>query len=192
MNRNFIVVSFFTPEYVNDALRLSESLELWNVPNDIREVPTTGNWLANNNYKPLFCRDKLMEYNIPTVWVDADAEVLSYPILFDELYDYDIGVCYRNRRQRPHEMLAGTLYFNTTERSRFILDTWIDMCKDNSISDQIALERIISANIHTIKLFEFPYSYVRIFDAEDMSETDPPVILHHQASRRLKKVVNCK
>jgi hypothetical protein len=191
MRDRFIVVSFFTKEYCDEALRLVSSLEEFDIDHDITGISSRGSWIANVNYKAEFCRDKLVQYKKPIVWIDCDAEVKSYPVLFPELKDFfDIGLFYRNRENRPHELLSGTLYFNNTSTAMRILDLWVSMCRANSTSwDQRNLNRVIEEYGDSVKIFEFPSSYVRIFDAEDMLWDGDPVILHHQASRRLKRIV---
>jgi hypothetical protein len=190
MTDNFIIVSFFTKEYCNEAIRLIDSLERLDIRYDIVGVSSRGSWIANVNYKAAFCRDKMNEHDIPIVWVDCDAEVQSYPVIFDEIKEfYDIGVFYRNRDKRPRELLSGTLYFNNTIRSKELLEAWTTMCRiHDTIWDQRNLHEVIEQSKEYMNVFEFPSSYVRIFDAEDMRGVEP-VILHHQASRRLKRIV---
>lgn len=189
-DRRFVVVSFFTSEYLDHALRLISSLDNLNIPRDVHGVMSKGSWIANVGYKAEFCRDKLKEHNMPIVWIDCDAEVMRYPDLFNAIKDeYDIGVFYRNRARRPNELLSGTVYFNNTEGSRKILDAWVESCVSHPETwDQRCLQEVLYEMRGEIKIFEFPCSYVRIFDAIDMAGVDP-VILHHQASRELKRIV---
>jgi hypothetical protein len=187
---NFIVVSFFTSEYCNEALRLMGSLDKFSISYDIKNVASKGSWITNVNYKSEYCRDKLLEHNMSIVWLDCDAEVVKYPKLFDYIGDYyDMGCYYRNRRSMPHELLSGTLYFSNTTESLKLLESWTTVCKANSmVWDQRNLQRVIYEHDKDLKIFEFPSSYVRIFDAQDMRDVDP-VILHYQASRKLKRMI---
>lgn len=191
MTSNFVVVSYFTKEYANHAIRFIDSLEKFNISYDVTSFVGRSSWIANVNYKPEFCRAKLIEHDMPVVWIDCDAEVKSYPILFDTLRkDYDVGLFHRNRVGRMHELLSGTLYFNNTSMSRKILDLWVEKSRIYSTTwDQRTLQSVIEEHEQDIKIFEFPCSYVRIFDAEDMKDVNP-VILHNQASRQLRKVVS--
>jgi hypothetical protein len=122
------------------------------------------------------------------IWLDCDAEVVDYPVVFDMLHDYDIGLYYRDRPRRPRELLTGTLYFNFTTASLDVLDEWIDMCRlFPNVWDQLSLQKVMEEiDRDDIKIFDFPSSYVKIFDAQDMLNVKP-VITHWQASRRLKR-----
>jgi hypothetical protein len=130
------------------------------------------------------------ELKMPIVWIDSDAEIMSYPTLFDTLRrSYDIAVYHRNRPSRENELLSGTVYFNYTLESMNVINRWIDVTKRKyNVWDQKNLQMAIETYDGNLKVFELPCSYVRIFDAKDQNED--PIILHHQASRTLKKVVN--
>ena len=67
----------------------------------------------------------------PVLYVDADAEFAQFPTLFNS----DIGDialhCVdwkRFHRDRPDEVLGGTLYMRTSSRTNFVLDKWIKEC----------------------------------------------------------------
>lgn len=190
MNKNFVIVSFYTPEYSIEAIKLLDSLERYSLFYDIQRVDSKKSWIENVNYKSQFCKEMLdYYYDIPVVWVDCDAEVQHYPELFHRI-DADIGVYFRNRYGASHELLSGTIYFGNTAVSKDIVAKWCDFCKRNPTRwDQRSLQEVLELEKERVRIFEIPPSYVRIFDAHDMQGIDP-VILHNQASRRLKRIVN--
>lgn len=147
------------------------------------DMENHGSWVANCKQKAYFIRRALNAGSGPVVWLDADAEIVAYPALFDTL-EGDIAY----HRSDVGELLSGTLWFNRTETAMRIIEEWCAELNEEHGSnpreawDQRCLDRALVRVPHTRTIL--PESYCHIFDKP---VTDPPVIVHHQASRRFKR-----
>ena len=179
----FTVISYCTTEYESEIKNLVESLEKFNIPYAIELVASLGTWELNTKYKATFVKKMLTMYN-PALFVDADAIFKNYPTLCDNL-DCDIAVHYRE----GIELLSGTIWAQNTEATNKLLDIWIERNRtEPERIEQRILQKIIEDKlIPDLKVYELPATYTQIFDI--MADTGEPVILHMQASRRLRKVV---
>lgn len=190
MSSKFMVVSYFTRDtgYEIEVKRLKKSLDRFNIVSYIRGIESLGSWDLNTRYKAKFIKEMLEFWDCPIVFLDADAEVLEYPILFDNL-DCDIAV-YRNKQV---QLLSGTLYFGNTVNAKKLLDLWIAENKKVPLSkfEQYNLAIILNRdNEKNFKLEILPLEYCYIFDYK--IKCNIPVIKHYQASRKLKKAINDK
>jgi len=190
-----VFVSFFTKGtwYEEEVIRLIRTLSKFGLDYDITSVQDKGSWSANVRYKPTILRKALDRYSPrPVVFLDADAEVVSYPKLFDGL-DTDLAVHrvtwgdYKNSwLKKPQEVLSGTLFMRKTERIDKIIDEWKAQCttKPLNIWEQKLLQSIIGDNF-----YQLPPEYCTIFDLMGRWIREP-VIVHNQASRRYRSNKN--
>jgi len=183
----YIVVGYYTPDplYTNSAKRLENSLQSYKIPYHLEQIKSQGSWYKNTNYKPTFLKQMMNKF-FPSdiVYVDCDAEFQSYPKLFDSFVG-DIGVYVFDRSEygrnkKGSEVLSGTIYLRNNDKVRNILNLWEEECKKNpSVFDQKSLEKILNGNFTLL-----PGEYCKIFDR--MKFIKEPVIVHHQASRRIR------
>jgi hypothetical protein len=122
------------------------------------------------------------------VYLDADAIVRSFPILFDEI-DADIAVhYYDNKKRNFKELLSGTIYLGPTANAKKLVQLWIDVNKEFPEQwDQKNLDIAIK-RMPELKVVELPPSYCLIFDL--MKDQGPAVIEHLQASRRFRNMID--
>ena len=177
-----IVISFYTEGtgYEQEAERLRKSLEaLDGVEWIIEKVPNRGSWKANTYFKADFMRETLFRLDRPVLWVDADAAVLSYPSLIDEI-EADIGVHFRHQSTQ-----SGTVYLEPTEATRLLMDNWVELNREfpDRIMPQENLYRAIRKT-PDLRVYKLPREYCCIFDWD--SSVQSPVIRHFQASRKFK------
>lgn len=183
---NYIVVAYYTIDtgYEDEAKKLIASLQEFNLPMDILGIPSQGSWEANTHYKPYFIQQMLVNhYPKDILYVDVDAIVKQYPVLFDAV-DFDVGYCLREKQ----ELLGGTLYFANNTKVHALVERWRGACKDHlNIWDQMILQFILESRSADLRLNlrVLPPTYCQIFDL--MKDVGDPVIEHFQASRRLKK-----
>lgn len=181
--RRPIVISYYTEgsAYKEESLRLKDSLLRLGIEHQICEVPNRGSWQANTQYKAQFILEKVEQTQRPVLYVDADAMFEQYPALLDD-FPHDFACHYRDGK----ELLSGTLYFGGGDLSRTILREWIDENERNkNLWDQRNLQTVLwrMGGKHDL----LPAQYCCIFDL--MAHVLDPVILHFQASRRLKGTI---
>jgi len=199
----FIICSYYTidtpyAEVVHNYLM--KSLNSLNLKSDIRGVENLGSWQLNTSFKPTFILQMLEKHKEENVvFVDADAEVLEYPSLFDEIpeqytfasHTLDRGEWYNNNETRQ-ELLTGTLWIRNCERSKEIIREWIDECAKTKNWEQRVLEQVLFKNNE--KVFQLPVEYCWIKTLPNGN--DPYVkpvgkifVRHNQVSRELKKQI---
>lgn len=202
-----VVVTFYTPEYKQEATELLVSCDNFGVDVKAYPKPSKGSWVHNCTMKAEVILEALAEHQTGVVWVDADARFRDIPSLFDRLDAYDFG-CYWipnvwNKKQNTHlrpwgpdrgnEALAGgTMYFNNTSKSIDLINDWKEEAiKNPTVWEQQSLQKVWDRHDKNgLKTFCFPQSYCKVFDAPWFEEQKPIVIEHTQASRRLKGKVN--
>lgn len=136
-----------------------------------------GTWEGNCAQKAIIIRDCLRERMEPVVWLDADAEVLGYPALFNTITE-DMAVC-----RYKGELLSGTLYFKPVPAVFDLLDRWIAANEASPGEwDQVVLDRVLSG----VSIFNLPTTYCKVDFFESEGAT---VIGQNQASRRFKALV---
>ena len=170
-----LFISYYTPNYKEEANRLIKSLDKFGLKYIINEIESKGSWQKNTQYKPEFIEKKLRFYNMPVIWVDADAEIVQYPAVFGSL-NCDIAYVMFNG-----ELLTGTLYLQPTERVFELLRLWREEVSRNDRFSEQKVLRIILKNFKCNKV-ELPQTYCQIFDT--MADVGEPVIIQYQASRK--------
>ena len=146
----------------------------------IKGYEPQGSWELNCGLKPTFIKECLEKFKEPILYVDIDA---TFEAPIDEsIMDGDICLY----RLQDKEVLSGTLYFKYNKRTLAFLDKWIEKQKEYPMMwDQRTLSKTLLES--DIKQGKLPATYCKIFDI--MKKVSGGVIVHHQASRRLKKVV---
>ena len=186
---SFIIVGYYTKDtfYEEEAAKFKASLVKFKIPYYIERIENLGDWNKNTSYKPTFLKKmlaKFPEHNI--VYVDCDAEFLAYPYLFDGL-DCNVGVYLFDKSQhkkkgcKGFEVLSGTIFLKNNQEVLTLVEEWERRCIRNPYTwDQKSLEKVLAGKFYTI-----PGEYCKIFDLMDHIEN--PVIVHYQASRRVRK-----
>jgi hypothetical protein len=198
------VISFYTPEYKNEAIELQKTCIAFSIPCYLYAKPSKGSWVHNCTMKAEVIEQALNEHKTGVVWVDADARFKKIPELFQNLTDYDFG-CYwipnvwnqpKNAALKPwslgNEALAGgTMYFNNTDISKELISAWkIESQQNPTRWEQQSLQKVWeSFNKQGLRTFNFPQSYCKVFDCKWFEPETPVVIEHTQASRRLKRTI---
>jgi len=182
----FIVVGYYTKGtgYEEEARKLIDSLERFNLPYHIQSIENLGTWQKNTHYKASFLRQVLEKHKENLVYLDVDAIVQKYPVLFDDM-TADLAVHIRENI----EPLSGTLYLANNQIARDFLD---DLILENKRNPEMHDERIFGDVLNRwkdrLKIFYLPANYTQIFDL--MANAGEPVIEHFQLSRKLKEKIN--
>lgn len=189
--KGYLVVSCFTmnTQYEQEVKNLEESLKEFKLSYYIEGYDSLGSWLRNIQYKANFIRDCLHKFKKDILFLDADAVVVAYPKLFDDM-QHDVAVYYRFDRN----LISNTLYLKYNSKVLQLVDDWIIMTSQNKdLFDQDNLQLAIRdwpegrASLSVLKL---PAEYAKIFDSSDTDR--PSVIEQFQASRRFKKEIDRK
>ena len=164
----------------------------------IKAIRNYGNWYNNVAHKPQIVLELLekLDKHMCLVLLDADAEILKYPKLFEEIpEEYDIAFHYLdwniwygyNRQPPTKELLTGTMFFRNNDTIKALCDHWYKEAIKTHEWEQKILQRII--NLYPVKIYELPleYCYMKSTPKGEPIVKLNPVILHHQVSRELKR-----
>jgi hypothetical protein len=192
------IISFYTADtlYQLEVQNLIASCEKFCLQANIEGVPSFGSWELNCAYKPFFILKKLEELKSPVLWVDADGVFIRKPAFLPQFEaDFATRINGDVEEHHPSRVISSTIYVNYTEQGIKIVQDWAQECRRQLIDperkeefwDQIALRNALSQAKGIIE--PLPLAYVKIFD-HPQDQVPNPVIVHYQASRRLKKPVN--
>jgi hypothetical protein len=187
------VVGFYTKDtvYEEEANKLIKTLDTFSIPYYLYPIENKGQWVLNCAQKPKIIKQALDEFIDDILYLDVDARVLRRPD-FEQLELSCPGYCvWKNPyTKNPEELASGTIYFPNNKISRAVLDDWISMQeKYPKMWDQKVLETLYK---------KYPYELLHhdwINIAENSNkglkfiETENPIILHTQASRRLRQKI---
>jgi len=199
-----IYISYYTqltPYEEVIKTHLIPSLNKWSLKYEIKSIKDRGSWQKNTHYKAEFIKEMLLKYKQSVVFLDADAIIKNYPILFDTLnfeQEVDIALHYLDwyllwRKQEGNkkiETLSGTLYLNYNKKVLRFLDDWI---KENKISmnwEQRNMEKVLKTWKNKLNIYNLPPEYICIImrngSIPDWYIKGEPIIIHYQASRKYK------
>jgi len=189
----FLIVSFYTPNYRRYAKKLEASIIKVNSTRDerlpalkyeIHKIPPRS-WEVATALKARFIFNRLMVQSRDVVWIDADAILHKYPSLFLDI-QCDFAAHLRTWRHIKNELLSGTLYFKNTARVHSLVRQWMNRCKNQPNEwDQIHLRTALDLN-DTVFFERLPIEYCTIFDDQNRKKINP-VIEHFQASRKVRR-----
>ena len=191
-----LYVSYYTigNGYEAEAAELVRTLELHSLPHRVRGIRPVPNdswtWERATQYKAEYLRDiKTAHLDHAIVWLDADARILQRPRLFEWLSCDVAAHWYRNK-----EFLSGTLFFGPGRSTLRVIESWIEMNSkkpSGRCADQRNLHEVLCSQ-RNLKVVNLPpeYAWIDSGNGNDMSARaygrKYPVIMHMQASRRLK------
>lgn len=201
--KKFKIISYATKNtpYMEEINKyLIPSLKRFNLDYTIEYPDDKGDWQKNTGYKSTFILNMLNKYKHPLVFVDADAEFLKYPELFDKIdRSYDLGVHFldwgwfwhKTENYGRRDLLSGTMYIPYKEKTINFIKKCIDgIAKNPNVWEQKIIQKVLDKEIN-MKIYELPLSYITFprHDGkipEHCIKKEDIVILHHQASRNLK------
>lgn len=120
--------------YSDHSRRLRINCNENNIPHDIRELPSRGEYRLNCLAKPKFLLDVLMEKKKPFIWMDVDSLIHGELTVFDDLEDKcDMAFAYQGNPPDVDPKLpkASPIYLTYKDIVIEFLHFWIDCCEDN-------------------------------------------------------------
>ena len=197
-----LVVSYYTKDtmYQLEAHNLIASCEKWNIPHHVEAIDSFGSWELNCAYKPFFLISKLQEFKRPIFWIDIDAIFVKSPLSLPE-FEGDLAVRINASLpdNHPSKVMSGSIFANTTPGAFSLLKMWAAKCyqqlsdpeRTEEFWDQTGLRDVILAQGPATRVIPLSPAYAAIAEhPEDQKNVLDPVILHYQASRRYKKMIN--
>ena len=197
-----LVIGFYTKNtpYAAEAKLLKKSLNSHEYEHDIVGIDNRGSWQKNTQAKAEIVSMMLDTHNVPLLYLDVDAIMISPPVLLDDI-DCDIAaVHYANCNDNP--LLSGTVYFANTPNTRAVVDRWLwynneypDTLPDGRDAwDQRTLQMAID-DVTSCHFEELPQSYTWITGMTTNLpgfETLIPTIVHTRGAARFKNAIDGK
>jgi len=194
-----LVVSYFTKDslYEKEAENLILSCNKFNLDYHIEAAPSFGSWEKNCCFKPFFLLEKLYQLQKPLLWIDVDAVFVQKPKEEQWEKSCDIAVRFFESNRIADKTFSGTVFINYTPKSIQLLHMWSDECEKQflnrtmeSIWDQACLSHVIHKQNHGAKIMPLPLGYSYIFDEIQKIDCKELFIVHYQASRLYRKVID--
>jgi hypothetical protein len=123
--------------YSDHARRLRINCNENNIPHDIRELPSRGEYRLNCLAKPRFILSLLEEKQKPFVWMDVDSLIHAELSVFDDLQDKcDVAFAYQGAPPdiNPQLAKASPIYVNNTKICKEFLTYWVERCEFNEMN----------------------------------------------------------
>jgi len=193
---SFVIISAFTigTPYEFEVRKLHDSIRRFELPHKIYPMQDHGDWFTNCHHIIEVIEQGLKEFpNKNIVWLDADAVIVKNPVLFST-FSRDLGAHRRkNKKDAGYHWNTGTIFYRNNEKVRerihlMALNMRAYYCGEAEIYYDVDW-MLANADKLGLDLGELPTAYSIIFDTKQPEEINvEPVIIHNQASRRLKNV----
>ena len=178
---------------------LFPTLKKWKLEYDVEGVKNLGDWYKNTGYKSTFILKMLEKHKKDVIFLDGDATVEKYPVLFDKIpQEYDLACHFLDwskqythwrNREHPKELLSGTMLWRYRPKVIELIKKWqAEVAKNPKVWEQKVLQRMIDGE-KGIKIYDLPAGYTAIAQGNGKAKayvTDV-VILHHQVSRKYRQ-----
>ncbi len=187
--RGLLAINFATEgPYQAEQDRLRASCEKFGITLHAEVISSVGDWRSNCAYKARFCQYMMQCHPDKTLlWLDADAEIVA-PIEPMELTALPCDIAVRFRRWgKPNprdELMSGTIVIQPSDKAFAVITRWVNLQANSRDWDQRVLDE--ARKQVDCRVWSLDPRYCAIFD-EGMAD---PIVVHHQASRRLKRAVN--
>ena len=198
MTNDFIICTFYTPDYQKYVKAWEESVNRFGYEYIIKKAQDKGKWNLNDSQKPNVIREVMRRNPTKNVlWVDVDA-VIEKPLtvihtLGEEGYDMagrqeEISRSFRGWVERTYHytklwqdkfILGGTLWFANTPHAEVLLDLWVDATEADPhsfVGEQDTLNMVLDKHADDMGLrfkgLPFEYCYCKLhMDTEDRLES---------------------
>jgi hypothetical protein len=152
--------------YSDNARRLRINCNENNIPHDIRELPSKGEYRLNCLAKPKFILSLLEEKKKPLIWMDVDSIIHAELSVYDEFESKcDLGLVYWSTINYLYPR-STVMYFNYTEPSIEFLKYWILCCENNEkattgkvFDHEILMYQVMPEFVSKIRLAALPANY---------------------------------
>lgn len=190
-----LVISFYTVDtpYQREVENLISSCHRYGIEYHVEGLTSRGSWILNVAMKPEFICEKMLAFQRPVFWVDADAVFKKKPA-WEQFGRYDLAV--REMEAHPDDpylkLAAGSLFFNYNPTMIRFVREWVELCQAKIREDiahlfyldQSSLLQMVQRH-REINIGALPIAYCKVFDSPtDQIDPDEVVIEHYQASRR--------
>lgn len=169
------VVSFYCDidnrtYYSDHARRLRINCNENNIPHDVRELSSRGEYRLNCLAKPKFILDILMEKKRPFIWMDVDSLIHAELDVFDKLSE-SVDMVFAYQGLVPHINYsypkASPILFTYKDIVIEFVKYWVEMCEQNEkdstqrkvFDHEILMEKVIPEFFPKMKIAALGLNY---------------------------------
>lgn len=177
-----LVVAYYTEGYLEEVNRLKDSLVRYEIDHEVVIRPGDDSWRQAAHMRPAFLQDMRGRYpGRPLLSLDADAEVLSDPLLpAMARLQGDVGVHFLNGKTRQ----PGTMWLRPTPATDRFLARWAALNRAYPGARDIVTCNRAFIDTRGLVVDKLKPAYCWIADKfVDKYPNSKPVIVQHQASR---------
>jgi hypothetical protein len=184
------VIGFYTTgtPYEQECQELMKILEKQKVNYSFKAVEPKGSWELNCGMKSSVLQEFIEDYDDDLLYLDVDARpVRELPIIKSDVP----GICWWTPKYHgpQGEVLSGTIFLPNNDNSKNLISHWISEQKTTPTEmDQRVLQRIYKSHPHFLMNLDW-INIVGFQKGTWLLQTDNPIIVHTQASRRFKNDV---
>jgi len=197
-----MIVAYATKgPYEATARDLKKSLEKLKLKHQIDILPSKSSWRENTHIRAKYLLGKFDDGHEWLLSLDSDCVVLSDPLPYMKKLKCDIAVHYIKKKKKKgkkskKELLPGTLWLRNTRATRKMLYLWDDFAvKKPDKPDRFCCRNAVDLAVtkYDLIIAKLPPEYTYIFDtSKKIYPGVEPIIMHLQASRKLKKLIRAK
>ena len=159
MNRIIFVSGFTNTEpYKTFATNLIKRLVDFKLTYNVREYTDRGSRLKNTHAKAQIIERMLNVGTCDVVWLDADSDLLKYPVLFENI-PKEIQIA----AKISDILTTGVLYLRNTQTNRDMCREWVQACEDEGVllDDQV-LNKIYKKYHEPEAILNLPHEYTKM------------------------------
>lgn len=165
----FTISSHLGDYYKRCVTRLIRSCIKFDLSHLVLPLNQQNGWDAGCATKIVVIQQVLQTFNRPILWLDADAEIFSYPRLFENI-DCEMALS-----SVAGHWLTGTLYFSPNALQ--FIESWKQHTKTSGEVDEVSLYHLFTSTLTHPKMQMLPGSYnTAIHQGSDLHDV---VIGHH-------------
>lgn len=182
------VIGYYTinTPYEEEYQEIKKCLDSYSINYHFYGIDNKGKWELNCGMKSTVLRRALDEHGDNILYLDVDARIMRQPP-FEEIEKDTPGFCVWNPKWHPNELNSATMYFPNNDLSRRVLDCWIEEQKKQPMMwDQQVLEKIYKRFDHFLLHYDWFNILGKTGPDSRLLETENPIILQTQCSRRNK------
>jgi hypothetical protein len=171
--------------YSDHAKRFRINCNENNIPHDVRELQSRGEYRLNCLAKPKFILNVLMEKKKPIVWMDVDSVIHNELSVFDDFYEKcDLGFAYQSVHPITNIAApkASPIYLAYNDIVIEFLNYWIEKCAENEKTNgvkvfdhEILMLQVLPLFIPRTRIAALPINYA-IWPGTSVPEGMRPMI----------------
>lgn len=185
------IIGFYTVDtpYEDEYQKVKENFNEYGLDYHFYSVENKGKWELNCGMKGNILQRALNDFDDNILYLDVDARILKQPPL-QEIEMDEPGYIVFDSPWEKQQLASGTIYFPNNKTSRNVINDWIEEQNSNPLEwDQVTLKKVYKNHDNFLLDWKWCNILGHYGPESRILETEDPIVLHTQASRRNKNKV---